>query len=131
MRFSYKRSRHRPEATGQATELSFLPEGHSVSTPAADVLFSGGDDEAIGSLESAIAALGPYLRERNIPSGQVINPLLDVWTLARRVNPGVARPVEELLTALISRTTTTSAELVTALDEVQIAALQIRVLSRS
>jgi hypothetical protein len=96
-----------------------------------DQLLSETGDAAVGSLDAAIAALTPYLQERIIPSGQVINPLLDVWTAAESVDPSVARPVEELLTALISRTTTTPSELVAALDTVQIAALQIRVLSHS
>ena len=128
MRFGPTHSRTRPEPVGRRSAYGDLPSGpQPVSTPGSDELRFDTDEAAVAFLDRAIAALDPYLREGIIPSRQVIDPLLDVWSAARSVDPDVARPVEELLTVLISRTTTTPAELVGTLDHVQIAALQARV----
>jgi hypothetical protein len=89
---------------------------------------NGQADEA-RTIDEAIAALEPYMRENFIPAGQVINPLIDVWSVAHNIHPSVARPVEELLTALVSRSTTTASEVATTLDNVRIAALQASVLA--
>ena len=83
------------------------------------------------ALDDAVAALEPYMREKMIPTGRVINPLLDVWSVARGIHPTVALPVEGLLTALISRSATTPPELVAALDEVRIAAVQANVFANA
>jgi hypothetical protein len=89
------------------------------------------DEMAVESLDKAIAAIEPYLQERIIPSRQVLNPLLDVWSEAQKLGPSVAQPVEELITVLVSRTTITSAELVATLDEVHLEALQVSLLIKS
>jgi hypothetical protein len=86
-------------------------------------------EAAAVSVDEAIAGLDPYLREKIIPTGVVINPLLDVWSAAQSIDANVARPIEELLTVLVSRSATTPGELVAALDRVQIAALQAHVLA--
>jgi hypothetical protein len=80
------------------------------------------------ALDEAIAALESYLREKIIPAAQVINPLLDVWSAAKSIDPSVALPVEDLLTTLVSRSATTPSELLAALDDVRIAAAQAMVL---
>ena len=132
MRFGPTHSRTRPEAIVRRSAYGDLPSGpQPVSTPGSDELRFDTDEAAVAFLDRAIAALDPYLREGIIPSRQVIDPLLDVWSAAQSVDPDVARPVEELLTVLISRTTTTPAELVGTLDQVQIAALQARVFTHS
>jgi hypothetical protein len=131
MRFGSTQSHHRPGKTGSPRSTSCLSEPDPASAAPRDELFGDADEAAVGSLESAVAALNPYMQERIIPSRQIINPLLDVWSAAQSVDPSAARPLEELLTVLISRTTTTPAELVAALDEMRIAVLQIRVLIHS
>jgi hypothetical protein len=88
-----------------------------------------GDAAEARTIDEAIAAFEPYMRESLIPAGQLINPLLDVWSVARSIHPSVARPVEELLTSLVSRSATTPGELVATLDNVRIAALQVSVLA--
>jgi hypothetical protein len=81
-----------------------------------------------GALDEVIAPLESYLREKIIPAAQVINPLLDVWSAAKSIDPSVALPVEELLTTLVSRLATTPSELLAALDDVRVAAVQAMVL---
>jgi hypothetical protein len=86
-------------------------------------------EAALVSLDRAVETLEPYLQEQVIPTGLVINPLLDVWGAAQSIDASVAQPIEELLTALICRSATTPAELVAVLDEMRIAALQAHVLA--
>lgn len=69
------------------------------------------------------------MREAIIPPGQVINRLLDVWSVAQSINPCVAPPVEDLLTRLVSQSATTRQELLAALDRVRIAAVLVNVLA--
>jgi hypothetical protein len=83
------------------------------------------------SIDEAVAALEPYLREKTIPTGLVINPLLDLWGVLQSIDASVARPIEGLLTVLVSRSVTTPGELVAALDEVRVAALQAEVLAQA
>jgi hypothetical protein len=52
---------------------------------------------------------------------RVINPLLNVWSLAHEIDPEVARPLEGLLSALAHRVLTTQTELGTAIDAVRLA----------
>jgi len=66
-----------------------------------------------GHVEAGSHAAGVYSASR------MINPLLDVWGLAAAVDQAVARPIERLLTALVVRSVVTSAELRTAIDEVE------------
>jgi hypothetical protein len=68
------------------------------------------------------------MRSKISPTGQVINPLLDVWERRPQHPSECALPVEELLTALVSRSATTPGELMETLDEVRIATLQASVL---
>jgi hypothetical protein len=83
------------------------------------------------ALDQAVAALESHLREKIIPAAQVINPLLDVWSAAKNIHCSVALPVEDLLTTLVSRSATTPSELLAALDDVRITAVQATVLARA
>ena len=82
-------------------------------------------------LDEAIAELGPYLTETIIPTGQVINPLLDVWDAAHNIHPYASSPVEQLLTVLVARAWVPPAELSSTLDEVRSSALQASVLAHA
>jgi hypothetical protein len=83
------------------------------------------------TLDKALAAVKPYMREQIIPATQVINPLLDVWAAAQSIHPSVAGPVEGLLTKLACRSMATPSELLAALDEVRLAAVQVNVLANA
>jgi hypothetical protein len=83
------------------------------------------------ALDQAVAALESYLREKIILAGHVINPLLDVWSAAESIHPSVALPVEDLLTRLVSRSATTPAELLAALNDLRIAPVQATVLAHA
>ena len=104
-----------------------MAEPFSVAVPP-DQLHLDVSPATDGALDQAIAALESYLRERIIPAAQVINPLLDVWSAAKNIHPSVALPVEDLLTTLVSRSATTPSEVLAALDDVRIAAVQATVL---
>ena len=104
-----------------------MAEPFSVAVPP-DQLHLDVSPATDGALDDAIAAVESYLREKIIPAAQVINPLLDVWSAAKNIHPSVALPVEDLLTTLVSRSATTPSEVLAALDDVRIAAVQATVL---
>ena len=91
-----------------------------------------GADQSAGArsvrLDEAIAVVDPYLRESVIPTGRIINLLLDVWDAAHSIAADVSSPVEHLLTTLVTRHLITPAELESVLDNVRIAARQATVL---
>jgi hypothetical protein len=105
-------------------------ERWSVSVPLDEIHIDGGPASAL-ALEEAFAALEPYERAAIIPSAQVINPLLDVWSVAQSIHSSVALPVEDLLTTLVSRSATTRQELLATFDEVRMAAVEANVLANA
>jgi hypothetical protein len=77
-------------------------------------------DQSIELLEQRIEDfLGS--RDQVISASRVIDPLLEIWGLAREVDSSVAVPVERLLTSLVGRELTTLDELTSAMDEVRAA----------
>ena len=88
----------------------------------------GAADSRLVRLDKAIAVLDPYLRQTVIPTGRIINPLLDVWDAAHSIAADVSFPVEQLLTTFIILHLITPTELVSVLGKVRIAALQSTVL---
>ena len=76
---------------------------------------------SIARLQLALGALQAYHADGVYSASRMINPLLDVWSLAEAVDRAPARPIERLLTALVARSVTTSAEISTCIDEVQVA----------
>lgn len=77
-------------------------------------------DQSIDLLERKIEDfLGA--RDQVMSASRVIDPLLEIWGLAREVDSSVAVPVERLLTALVGRELTTLDELTSAMDEVRAA----------
>jgi hypothetical protein len=78
-------------------------------------------DDRISRLEQALGALRASHADGVYSSSRVINPLLDVWSLAEAVDRAPACPIERLLTTLVGRSVTTSAEIFDCIDEVQAA----------
>ncbi|HLI15374.1 MAG TPA: hypothetical protein VKV23_04890 [Acidimicrobiales bacterium] len=76
----------------------------------------------IDILDEAIDELLGRFADQAVSVSRVINPLLDIWSLARDVHPEVAAPVERLLVALNRRTLTSAKELAATLEEVRAAA---------
>ena len=99
-------------------------DGRSGPDPSA----GGATDSRLVRLDEAVTVLDSYLWETVIPTGRIINPLLDVWDAAHSIAADVSSPVEQLLTTLVSRHLITPTELVCVLDKVRVAALQATVL---
>jgi hypothetical protein len=83
----------------------------------------GGQDAVDQSIQLLEQRIDDFLgsRDQVISSSRVIDPLLEIWGLAREVDSSVAVPVERLLTALVGRELTTLDELTSAMDEVRAA----------
>jgi len=75
-------------------------------------------------LQQAIEEFGASHSDSVISAGRMINPLLDLWSLAVAVDHSAAAPIEALLKALVVRTTTTSAELSACTDQVRAALVE-------
>jgi hypothetical protein len=87
------------------------------------------DEQTMARLDESIAVASTYLTEKWIATTSLINPMLEVWEAANAIHPAVARPVEELLTMLIHRTTVTPDEIRTVADEVRGLALQASIIA--
>lgn len=85
-------------------------------------------EEKLLKLEEAIADLVPYLAEETVSASLMINPLLLVWDGAHDLGPAVARPVETMLTALVHRSTVSTGEVLSLMDETRALAVQAFVL---
>lgn len=68
-----------------------------------------------------MAGLDSFLQETYIPTSAVTNPLLVLWDAAHDIDPVVSSPVEHLLTALVTRTWVTPAELSATVEQVRTA----------
>lgn len=85
--------------------------------------------ERIERLEHSLRSLSDFARDRIVPTSLVVNPLLLVWDAAHELDPGVAAPVEGLLTVAVQRTTLEADELFHCIDEVRALILQHTVLA--
>lgn len=82
------------------------------------------------TLEAALLTLHAFTGEPRVPASTLINPLLDVWDVARRVGPEVAAPAEALLGLSVRRSTLTSDEIVACIDDIRARAVESSVLAR-
>ena len=56
------------------------------------------DVTAQGLLEAAVSLRDQYVGGAPISTSRLLNPLLDLWSVAVELGPDVARPIEQLLT---------------------------------
>ena len=56
-----------------------------------------------------------------MPSGPVLDRLLDVWALVHQVNPQAAKPVESLLSSLVARDLVSAKEVTDTCDGIEAA----------
>ena len=91
----------------------------TASSGAASVWEASDRDDRLSMLTQALDSLRASHPAGVYSASRMINPVLDVWSLAASVDHAVARPIERLLTALVVRYVVTSAELRTAIDEVE------------
>jgi hypothetical protein len=73
----------------------------------------------VDDLEQAIQDFLAHMGSGVVSVSRVVNPLLQVWSVARDVDAVVAVPVENLLTVLVGRALTTSDELTETMTEVR------------
>jgi hypothetical protein len=109
------------------TELTTETDAMAIPGDAADELhnelasttsepeFTSHNDE----LEQAITTFLEQMGNGVVSVSRVVNPLLQVWSVARDVDAVVAVPVENLLTVLVGRSITTSDELAETMTEVR------------
>ncbi len=78
--------------------------------------------ESRDELDRAIDRLVAETGQGVLSVSRVVNPLLQLWSVARDLDPAVAQPIENLLTALVGRSLTTSGEIAATMAEVRAAA---------
>ncbi len=113
------------ETVGRATDAHVVaeaeepdaarPDGASADVDAAGPLSQA--DELEQAIQEFLAGVG----NGTVSVSRVVNPLLQVWSVARDVDAVVAVPVENLLTVLVGRALTTSDELGETMAEVRAA----------
>ena len=93
-----------------------------------EFLSSDGPGSELSSLErsrnavnSSLGELRASLRQEIVPSGPVLDRLLDVWGLVHQVEPFAAKPVEFLLTSLVARDFVSTKEVTEMCDRVEAA----------
>ena len=77
------------------------------------------DTEGRRELRQSLNALRASCQGGVFSSRRVIDPLLDLWSLAAAVDRTAARPIEPLLTATVQRSVISSDELVACIDRVE------------
>jgi hypothetical protein len=68
---------------------------------------------------SSLAGLRRSIGQQILPSGPVLDRLLDVWEAVHRVQPLAAKPVEALLSSLVARDLVSAKEITDMCDEVE------------
>ena len=56
------------------------------------------DETAQGLLQAAVSLRDQYAGGAPISTSRLLNPLLDLWSVASELGPDVSRPIEQLLT---------------------------------
>ena len=86
-------------------------------------------DADMASLDRAVDTVLVYLDSRLVSRHVLINPLLSVWEAARAIDASVTRPVERLLTRMISREMVASDEVRATVDDTRARAIATSVVS--
>jgi hypothetical protein len=73
------------------------------------------------AVASSLAELRASLHSQIMPSGPVLDRLLDIWALVHQVDPHAARPVECLLSSLVDRELVSAKEVSDTCEEVETA----------
>ena len=60
-------------------------------------------ESSSNAVTSSLAELRASIGQQVVPSATVLDRLLDVWALVHQIDPQAARPVESLLSSLVSR----------------------------
>src|SRR5579871_1176252 len=76
-------------------------------------------DEARKNLRTAFAAFRASFGSGVLSAKRMIDPLLELWSLASAVDAAVARPIEALLVTLVERSVVTGAELLDCVDRAE------------
>ena len=76
-------------------------------------------DGARRDLREALVALRPSREGGVISARRMIDPLLDLWSLAAAVDRTIARPIEVLLRAAVERSVITAAEVSDCVEGVE------------
>jgi len=105
---------------GDNTEITTIVGVSSDEQPEGEVA-AGTPSSQADDLEAAIQAFLADISSGVVSVSRVVNPLLQVWSVAREVDAEVAVPVEQLLSVLVGRTLTTSKELIDTMTEVRAA----------
>ena len=86
-------------------------------------------DADMAALDAAVDTVLIFLDGRLVSRHVLINPLLNVWEAARVIDSSVTRPVERLLTRMVSREMVPSDEVTGVVDDVRARAIAASVVS--
>ena len=82
---------------------------------------SSASEDRLACLRQALLEFRASHSAATVSAHHMINPLIDLWSVATAVDQTAGAPIEALLTALIHRSIMTARELSAALDQVEMA----------
>ena len=78
-------------------------------------------ESSSNAVTSSLAELRASIGQQIVPSGPILDRLLDVWALVHEVDRQAARPVESLLSSLVARDLVSAKEVTDTCDEIEAA----------
>lgn len=78
-------------------------------------------ESSSNAVTSSLAELRASIGQQIMPSGPILDRLLDVWALVHEVDRQAARPVESLLSSLVARDLVSAKEVTGTCDEIEAA----------
>jgi hypothetical protein len=100
---------------GRTSNLERLDPAAGGTSPAS----AFDSDDPVVRLQAAVDGFRASHSDTLYSAHRLVNPLLDLWSVAAAVDHATAAPIEALLQVLVMRSTTTAAELSGCMDEVE------------
>jgi hypothetical protein len=77
------------------------------------------ESDACAAVHRAVDGLRDSIDNHVLPAGPVIDRLIDIWSLARLVDPAAAKPAEAVLSAVAGRDAISADEVYAACDQIE------------
>jgi hypothetical protein len=106
----------RQKGRGDRVESADTDEGPWIAHPSAP---SGASQQACGAVLHAIDGIRASIDGDVLPAAPVIERFIDIWSMARQVDPALAKPAEFVLSALAGRHAISAAEVRAACEQIE------------
>jgi hypothetical protein len=101
---------------GDRVESADADEGPWIAHQSAP---SGSSQQACGAVLDAIDGIRESIDGDVLPAAPVIERFIDLWSIARQVDPALVKPAEFVLSALAGRSAISAAEVRAACEQIE------------